>query len=415
MKKYFYIISLLLISFIYFFLRYYQLPHNFVFRPDQGLHLLESYEMVQNHKIRLLGPYVSSKSYDNRNFFIGPYYYYALASLGIMTNWNPLGMTLLYGVIEFCFIIFFIFWLKKKFNPLISLIIFTFLALFPYLISHSRFYWNPHFLLPLGILEIYFLDKYIVSKKKFFLFLSAFIWGLAFSFHYAAILWGIVYLYLFIKNKLFSKFYSYPLVILGFIFGDILFFISELKHNFYNFRTIIFVYSNAKENSQLFGHYFIYPFIIFILFVLAYLFHKHWSNIKIRLLLASFLLLFAILIPPVDELSSIPGWRYPDQQFVQKLILSNTCPQNYNLASTMSGDTQSFDLRSLLTISHCPPNSIENYPQSQTIFLIAPPSRPPETETVWELSSFRPFKISQQKTINDQLIFYRLDKSADNP
>lgn len=415
MKKYFYTIFLFLISFIYFYLRFNHLSENFVFRPDQGLHLLESYEMVQNHKIRLLGPYVSSKSYDNRNFFIGPYYYYALATLGIMTNWNPLGMTLLYGVIEFCFIILFIFWLKKKFNPPISLIIFTFLALFPYLISHSRFYWNPHFLLPLGVLEIYFLDKYIVSKKKFSLFLSAFIWGFAFSFHYAAILWGIVYLYIFIKNKLFSRFYSYPLAIFGFIFGDILFFISEFKHNFYNFRTIIFVYSNAKENSQLFGHYFIYPFIIFILFLIAYFLHKYWLNIKLRLLFIIILLSLAIFIPPVDELSSISGWRFPDQKLAQKLILGETCPINYNLASTMSGDTQSFDLRSLLTISHCPPNSIEAYPQSQTIFLIAPPSRPPETEKVWEIDSFHPFTVSEQKKINDHLIFYRLDKSADNP
>lgn len=415
MKKYFYFFLLFVISFLYFFFRFYHLSENFVFRPDQGLHLLESFEMVQNHKLRLLGPYVSSKSFDNRNFFIGPYYYYALAILGILTSWNPMGMTLLYGIIEFCFIIFFIFWLKKKFSQPVSLIIFSFLALFPYLISHSRFYWNPHFLLPLGILEIYLLDRFFVSSKKILLFLSSFIWGFAFSFHYAAILWGVIYLYIFIKNKLFGNFWSYLLVILGFIFGDILFFISEFKHNFYNFRTIYFVYSNAKENSQLVGHYFIYPFIIFILFILAHFIHKYWSNIKIRLLLIIIILSCAILIPPVDELSSIPGWRYPDQQLAKNLILGDACPKNYNLASTMSGDTQSFDLRSLLTISSCPPNSLVAYPQSQTIFLIAPPSRHPETETVWEISSFRPFKITEQKTINEHLILYRLDKSVDNP
>ena len=116
MKKYFYFFLLFVISFLYFFFRFYHLSENFVFRPDQGLHLLESFEMVQNHKLRLLGPYVSSKSFDNRNFFIGPYYYYALAILGILTSWNPMGMTLLYGIIEFCFIVFFIFCFKFGFQ-----------------------------------------------------------------------------------------------------------------------------------------------------------------------------------------------------------------------------------------------------------------------------------------------------------
>ena len=411
MKKFPFYLIFVLIGALYFIFRFYHFSQNFVFRPDQGLHLLESYQMVQSGKIRLLGPIVSSKNFDNRNFFIGANYYYALAFLGVLTNWDPLKMTVLYDILEFIFIIFFIFWLKKKFSSSISLIIFSFLALFPYLISHSRFYWNPHFLLPLGILEIVLLDSYYKNKKLIYLFLSAVVWGCAFSFHYAAVLWGFIYLFIYIKKKLFASYQSYILIVFGFILGDLPYFISELRHNFYNFRTLIFIYSHSKESSQLYGHYFIYPFVIFILFAVAFFLKKYWSKTSSKLLISFLLILSAILIPPVDELSSIPGWRFPNQLSALNLILKSGCPQNFNIAATVSGDTQSFDLRSLLNVNHCPPDSTDNYPKDQTIFLIAPPNRPPKTETVWEISAFKPFKITEQIKINDYVIFYRLDKS----
>lgn len=409
MKNKTYYFFIVIISTLYFFLRFNHFTQNFVFRPDQGLHLLESYQMVENHKFRLLGPIVSSKNFDNRNFFIGANYYYALAFLGVLSKWNPMSMTVLYGVFEFAFIILFILWLRKKTSSSLSIFIFSLIALSPYLISHSRFYWNPHFLLPLSILEIVIFDKYLKTKNNLYVFLASFIWGFAFAFHYAAILWGIFYLYFFIKERLFAKYKIYFLIILGFILGDLPYFISELRHNFYNFKTIFFVYSHSNDSSRLYLHYFVYPFVIFVLFLLAYLFNKTQSKL-FRVFLILFLL-GTILLPPVDELSSIKGWRYPDQLQVLNLILQSKNCQKFNVAETISGDTQSYDLRSLLTVAKFSPDTVDNYPKDQTIFLIAPPTRPPESETVWEISSFKPFKVTEKIKINDQVIFYRLDKS----
>ena len=105
------------------------------------------------------------------------------------------------------------------------------------------------------------------------------------------------------------------------------------------------------------------------------------------------------------------GWTYPAQKQIEKLITQNGCPKSFNIATTISGDTRAHDLRYLLTISKCPPMGVEEYLNNQTLFLVAPPTRPPETETVWEVDSFKPFKITEYLKINDQLIFYRLDKS----
>jgi hypothetical protein len=410
MEKKLFFLATFLISIAYIFLRYHDLSQKLVFRPDQGLHLLETYQMVKAHKIRLLGPIVSSKNFANRNFFIGPFYYYSLSVLGITTGWNPLLMTLLYGFIEFGFIIYFIYWLKNKFNVPIALLIFIFLTFNPYLISHSRFYWNPHFLIPLGIIELVFLDSFFYKPRPITLFFSSIIWGFAFSFHYAAILWIIFYIFIIFRKKLLSYFSIYLIIISGFFLGDFPFFLSELRHNFYNFRTIIFVYTHSSHSSQLYNHYFIFPLLIFFLFLISWILDRYHSKNSIVFLIVFCFISLTYLIKPVDELSSIPNWLYPDQLKAINLILKTGCPPNYNLAETISGDTRSYDLRSLLTVAGCPPLSVESYPNASIIFLLAPPNRPTQTETVWEISSFKPFTVKSMVKLNDQVILYQLEK-----
>ncbi|MBU4397494.1 hypothetical protein KKC08_04995, partial [Patescibacteria group bacterium] len=98
MKKSF-LISIFLVSILYLSLRLYKLPQKMTFHLDQGLHLLETYNMVKNKKPRLIGPMVSSKTFDGRGFFIGPNYYYILATLGIISNWNPVTILVLLIII----------------------------------------------------------------------------------------------------------------------------------------------------------------------------------------------------------------------------------------------------------------------------------------------------------------------------
>jgi len=109
---------------------------------------------------------------------------------------------------------------------------------------------------------------------------------------------------------------------------------------------------------------------------------------------------------PLDD---IPGWEYQTQQKVSDLISKN-CPQNFNVAATMQGDTRFYDLRYLLNKNNCHPDSIDSYPVSKTLFLVAPHNRPPAEETVWEVTSLKPFNITSTIKLNDQLDLHRLDR-----
>jgi len=410
MKKTGFYLLILGISLIYLFLRTYKLDQKIEFRMDQGIHLLETRQMITDNKIRLIGPMVTSKSYDGRNFYIGGNYYYALAILGVISRWDPVKITALYNIIELLFIIFFIFWLRLKYNSQTAIIIFVFLTFFDFLITHSRFFWNPHFLVPLGILFVYFLDLYQRQKQSIFLFLASVILGNAISFHYTATSWLILITIPLILAKK-RSIWQVLIIIFGIIIGAFPLVLFELRHSFYNLKTIFFIFTHFKENSGFTPHYLVYPILIFTLSSFAY-FQNKFKSKKFFIIISTLLLFIAgYFTPSPSPLDNLSGWAYQFQKKAATLITQNGCPKNYNIASTIGGDTRAYDLRYLLTISQCPPMEVEQYLNNQTLFLVAPTTRPPETETVWEVNSFKPFKVTQQQKINDQVVFYRLNKS----
>ena len=108
------------------------------------------------------------------------------------------------------------------------------------------------------------------------------------------------------------------------------------------------------------------------------------------------------------------GWNYPTQLKVIDKILENGCPKNFNVATTNSGDTRAYDLRFLLKQKNCFPNPVDSYPYDKTLYLVAPVSRPPPTDTVWEVLSLRPFKIELTYSINKELVLYQLSRTNEN-
>ncbi len=414
MNKKFFILGIVLISFLYLSFRLYHLNNLIGFRLDQGVHLLETKTIFDSQKISLIGPMVTSKSFEGRNFFIGSNYYYVLGAIGLISRWDPLIITGFFIFLEFIFYLFFIFFLKRKFNPFWALLTFVFIALSPYLVIHSRFFWNPHLLIPLSILVLLFSEKYFLEKQIEYLFLAAFFWGFAFACHYSAVLWGLFFLFIFIKSRQSLNLKSYLAVIIGFFLGNLPFFIFEIRHNFYNIKTLFYVFTHSSQSNYSNSHYFVFSLLIFIIFILLSLLlrikNKLISNLILIIIFVSLFLVQAKIFKNYSPLDTIPGWNYPEQQKVADLIVKNDCPRNFNIAATIQGDTRFYDLRYLLNLRDCNPMPVETYPQAQKLFLVAPPNRPVESEAVWEVNSFRPFKINKKTPINDQIILFELDK-----
>jgi len=296
-KKIIFTIGLVLVSVLYLFVRFYKLNELVGFRLDQGVHLLETKNMFDDRKIRLVGPMSLSKSFDNRYLYIGANYYYVLGIIGLVSQWNPLIITIIFSLIEFIFYLFFVFFLERKFNLFWSLLIFGFIAVSPYLVIHSRFFWNPHLLIPLSILVLFLSEKYFLKKEAKYLFLMAFFWGFAFACHYSAVFWGLFFIWILFKSKQFKKIKTYLIIILGFLLGDLPWFIFEIRHNFYNTKTLFYIFTKSSSGSEMTSHYFVFPLLIFtiwfLLLALCRLKNKNKANF-ILIIILIFLILTII-------------------------------------------------------------------------------------------------------------------------
>lgn len=403
-----------MISFLYLFIRLYKLDTLIGFRLDQGIHLLETKSMFDSKKISLVGPMVTSKSFDGRNFFIGANYYYVLGVVGLVCSWNPLIITIIFIFIEFVFYLFFVFFIKDKFNQFWALLTFLFIAISLYLTIHSRFFWNPHLLIPLSILVLLLSEKYFLKKQIKYLFLMGFFWGFAFACHYSAIFWGLFFIFIFFKSHQFLKIKSYFMVIFGFILGNLPFFVFEIRHGFYNIKTLLYVFNHSSSSGDLNSHYFVFPLLIFAIFgllsILSIIKNKKNANIILLGIFISLYLIQINIFSTYAPLDAISEWNYSEQKKVVELIIKNGCPKNFNVAATVQGDSRAYDLRFLLIAKKCAPMDVDQYPKAERLFLVAPTDRPPETEKVWEVSSFDKFEIKEKTNLNSNIIFYELEK-----
>lgn len=398
-----YKLSIILVSLLYLFLRFDQLVSKLDFRLDQAFFLIEARSTVESPKFRLLGP-PTSKIFEGRSFFVGSNYYYLLGIIGYLSRWEPLIVTAFFIVLEFVFYLFFIYFLRQKFGNTASLLTFWGIAVSPYLVAHSRFFWNPHMLVPLAIITLVSLERYIDTHKYVYLSIAALAWGLAFSCHYSPIFWLPIFVYYLIKSQRLLKLNSWFVIAVFTVLGDLPFFIFELRHQFYNLRTFFFVYSSSSESAGLTSHYFIFPLLIFVIYFLLKYLRPTFIPLVLLLTIYQF-----YLYPNYPSFGAVTSWDYPTQQRIADSI-SNNCPSNFNVAATMQGDTRFYDLRFLLEKNNCYPESVDAYPTSKTLFLVSPYSRLPSDEAVWEVTSLKPFVVTSTTLINDQLNLHRLDR-----
>lgn len=374
---------------------------------DQGIFLLKSWDIYQNKEITLIGPTASPIVYGHQ-FFQGPLIYYSIIFVMLICDWNVIMASYFLVFLNFLALIILYLTAKKIFNKkiaIITAIIFTFL---PISINFSNFLWNPNFLLILTPVFIFLGTKSFASKKWWYL-----IWGifggicLQFHFQFVLILF-FTFLFLILKKQ---EWKNILLFIGGTGIGYSPLLVFDLRNNFYNIKTILEWLKFGGDEKIAVPIYYFLSFVPFVCLGLAWLMNKIRDKTLLILLLISLISYsFYTKINQKEALGMPNGWNYLLQEKTVEKIMKNGCPNNFNVASTISGDTRSYDLRFLLTAKNCKPMMVEEYPKAEKLFLIAPKNRSPETETVWEVQSLGKFKINQKIDLSSDIIFYQLDK-----
>jgi hypothetical protein len=413
MKLLAFIIIFILISLLFWGIRLYRFEKLMTFYSDQALFLEDISAMIRDKKPRLIGDIVNSKTVSGLNFYSGPNFYYYITPIVLVAHWDIVLMTKIFMVTWWLVGIGLLLWIRQYFGNFAGLSTYLLYTTFPYYLNYNRFLWNPCILPLIGLFYFTILLKLFKHSTTSKWLLFGLITGVGVGTHYAAALWLLiafcVWIFGLIKKK--WQYLAGLWFLLGTTIGNLPFLIFELRHNFFNLRIMIKFLSTSRSNFNIFDLAIaLLPIMFFILGLLIYKLEKfNRFNAWFFVFIMTAVFLISINWKQQSGLGIPRGWDILKQKAVVNLIChSNTPP--FEVAATIGGDTLATDLRWLLKRQGCQPMGYDQYPNAQTLYLIAPQSRLPEKENVWEVRSFRPFTIEEKIDLQDGIWLYKLVK-----
>jgi len=419
-------ILLFFLIFTFLFLRLYHLPERVNFSMEQGKILLNIYRLWQEKKPTLIGLETSIKTLNGRAFYQGPWIYYFPLPILLITNWHPLSPSyLLIGLNLLALLILFKS-INKKFNLAVAFLTGLLFTFSPKMISFSHFIWNPNFLpLTSSILIYFWLKNFDRPKIKDFFYIGLTL-GIGLGCHYQTVILIFLTFILMIYRKL--KLKTFLACSIGLLIGFSPLIIFELKHNFYNLKTIITIINQGTSKKLKFPppFYYFISLMPLVYLLTALIINKMFgkkiqqmlkNKLKIKILMT---LIFAIYFltyfyqKPLTAFGMPLNWSYLKAKKTADIIAGEN-KKKYNIASLLSGDTRAYALRFLVTINNHPPLPIDHYPQADYLFGISPHNQQ-ETinNSVWEISSFCPCSVKKSWQIEKKISLFLLQKKERN-
>lgn len=409
------LIFLLTISFAFIFIRHYKFNDFATCNTDQGLYLLDTYKFEQSKKIFLIGPETSIRS-EGKVMYLGPATYYMSMPFFEVFGWNQQSYSYLYTALLLFGALLVYFGILKLFKNKLTAVLFIILITFsPTSIHYTRIYWP--IVIPFASILVGLLLFIKNTKKSNLLFLLiGLTLGLGLQIHYGFLLAVIpTVFWILFARKLSQK--TFFLLATGFLVGFSPIILFEIRHGFYNSKVlisyIIDVLSGSASPSKA-QHYFfsLLPFFyLLISLTLAFIFKKH----KLLIIFVTAVLVAAFYI------SSLPpqgtgflmqeNW---DCKSLEKMaaIITVENKRDYNVIDLFSGDNRAQYLRMLLTVTGNPPNPVNQYQDSDIIYVYTniTISRILKEPTIWEIESAKPLKVTNLWNIKNEIYLYELEK-----
>ncbi len=210
------------------FLRFYQLPQYMRFLGDEGRDVLVVKQMIVDHKWTLLGPTASVGG-----FYTGPIYYYFMLPFLWAFSLNPVGPAVMAALFGLATIVLIYYFCRDLFDERVALIAAFLTAISPKMVDISRFSWNPN---PVPFFALGAI--YALYKKR--CLLAGICVGVLYQLHYIDLVFipivGLSMLLIFPWRQWFLQIL---LLVVGFLIGDALFLLFELRHGFPNTKTAL--------------------------------------------------------------------------------------------------------------------------------------------------------------------------------
>ena len=396
--------------------RFYNFNQRMVYGPEQAISLISAAENLKTPS--LLGiPYLLRQTSSGFNLFTSPLFGYTLIPMILLLNYNVIGITAIFTLINLLTGLALYFVVKKIFgkeSAIFSSILFLFSD---YMIYHSLFIWTSNYMPLVSVATIYLIYKYLKKsdKKILWIFLLGLVSGIGFGLQYIY-LFGIVFLIILIVWKSKQKLLGLAVFIFGLLVGESPTVIFDLKHNFYHVKTLFAYFLDTLQHpgqSQISYYHFLilWPIVAIFLGVLLSKLFKKYRILTIFILVAYVCL---NLISPRSSFNKSYGMP-PNLTATDALkaasIINGDFPKNFNVSVLMNFDNRGYVLRYPLEFIYKKNVlGVEDYPNAGSIYVLAKKDYDFSKPDIWEIQSYQPYKVSLISSVNIEYAVYKLTR-----
>lgn len=415
-KNYHQIIAVGLIVFFSFFVRFYNFTNRINFGPEQAISLITSADYIR-YKPTLLGlPSTQRVTSGGHILFSGAFFTYTLVPLLLIFNYDPVPITAFFALINIL-TGFLVFLVAKKIGgfkvAIFSMIVFLFNDL---MIAHSLFIWIVNYLPLINIIIFYLLwETYKKKGRWFFPLIVGLLTGISF---------GLEYLYLFTTIVIFAflilvskrKLEVFLLFISGNIIGNLPIIIFDLKHGFYHVLTLYqyFIDTLVNPGNAKISYYHFLQFWPALAIIVGVILAKIY--LKQRFLCLGILVLYVFFnltsnrISFTKAIGMSEGLNYP-KILASASAVVNDNPKSFNVATLLDFDSRAHPLRYLLEYKFgFKPKGVEDYPNSDILYVLSESSYNFTQTKNWEVLSFKPKNIETLMVIDEKHTLFKLTK-----
>lgn len=421
MKKFFKKELLLVFLFIivFIFVRSVYFTEHLNFSDDQAFQATDILQDYREHKIPLIGNQINSVRYKGHYIYQGPAYYYMLFPFLLLANFEPITSSYLFMLFCALMVIPLYYGVKLLINKQTALLMIIIYSFLPYYVNYTRFHWNPNYQLSLLPILILLMGLYKKNNSiKLFIIIAIFL-GILFQFHYQFIfiVLGIAVYYFRIK-KVPLKFLIH--FIIGFLIGISPLIFFELKHSFYNIRTLWLFFQHRNELIVAGGittpHYYLSSSFMLLIALLGIIKNKLPKGKKFLIVTS----IFAIILfswsaadnfykPQQSFWSPAPYWSYPDEYKAYQYVKDENL-KNFNVANLAYYNTESYVIKYLLIRDNVTTN-YNDYFSNRYLFVIKRSHTKIYKTMSYEVAIFKPAKLLKTWKINDYYNLYLLKRT----
>ena len=415
-KKELVLLFLIIAGFI--FIRSVYFTEHLNFSADQAEQSTDILQFYHQHKIPLIGNPINSTIYQGHFLYQGPGYYYMLFPFLLLTNFDPIHSSYFFMLFCALMVIPLYYGMKLLINRNAALIMVIMYSFLPYYLNYTRFHWNPNYQLSLLPLLLLLMGLYKKYKSQKLFFLIAIFLGFLFQFHYQfiIIILGMAVYYFLIKKVspiLLSHFF------IGLVIGVSPLILFDLKHDFYNIRTLLLFINHHNEVTSAGGittpHYYLSLSFMLLVSVLAFVRNKlpkgktfFYALSVLTLVLFTWSAVLNFQKPSTAFWSYAPNWNYTDTEKVYQIIKAENL-KDYNVADLTYYNTKASTIKFLLKRDNVDIN-YEDYYHNKYLFVEKANNTKFNDTLSYEVAFLKPVKLLHTWKINDYYNLYLLKR-----